>query len=278
MRRDLTLAVTALFVLTCSFFIATSAHASATKPYAPGWTHNGDGSYTTCKPHALIYSAPYRVYNNAWLETRQCASSTGQHDITVTSNAVADRSLVVAYPSIRYGAFYTDLDPTSGLPVPIRRAADAPYAHVSCLGRHIRGALQCDVDAWFHPTASTAAHGTFELVVVNRRGVGGGHVTRIDGTRYYWHTWMTCQHLASGKCDPNVRPWRIFYAVRVHRNWTSTVPVGAFAHFATRHHLLPSTAWLGDIAYGAELWSGGRGLKISMTIQVKLHGQSEARA
>jgi len=244
---------------------------AAPAAYSYGWRQLADGTYSTCNPRAVLYGAPYRARNNAWFETRQCATSSGPHQITITSNAVPHAGLVVAYESVQDGEFYQWRDRASLFPKPVDRMRRGPYAHVACTGRRIAGGWQCDIDAYFHPSrASSSRHASFELVVVNRRGAPGGQLASIGGVLYGWRSWMTCQRLASGACDPAVRPWRIFYAVRIHHRSRVTVPVGAFAHFAVRHGLLPASAWLGDVAYGAELWSGGKGLHISMTIR---HGR-----
>lgn len=230
-----------------------------------GWHKRGDTWYT-CNPGAVLYSAPTRIRNNAWLEHTQCATSTGQNQITVTTSAVASGGTVVYYPAIQSGEFFNWRDKISGFPIRLSRMAHGPYVTGRCLG-HAHGAFQCDVDAYFHPSLRAAnLHASFELVVVNRLGssCGNCHSVWVDHRHYRWTAWTTCQRMANGGCNINVGHWTLFYAVRVHRKWTTTTPIGAFAHIALRHGLLTTRSVLASFQYGAEIWSGGKNLNISM--------------
>src|ERR1700720_4422642 len=75
-------------------------------------------TWKTCRPGTKEYIGAYRGFDNAWRgpsSTRFCVKSTGRN-ITIDSNAQARGGNVVAYPSIRFGAFFTDRDPQSRMP------------------------------------------------------------------------------------------------------------------------------------------------------------------
>jgi hypothetical protein len=206
----------------------------------------------------------YRIYDNSWLNEKLCVSSTGMN-ITIASNAHPALGEVVAYPSIQFGPFYGIKDPLSGLPRPVRHFGRM-MLHVSSRG-HTTGFWLSDVDAWFHPGPSTAAHGTFELVIVTRSSgptPGNWPRVRIRGVWYRWNEWVTCQRDAHGQCTQLTWPLLIFR--RMHQSTVARVPFGSFVLRAVRWGFLPRSAWLGDVAFGTELWSGGRGLTDSMTV------------
>ena len=153
----------------------------------------------------------YRIYDNAWSgpsSRRFCVSSTGLN-ITIRSNAVAAGN-VVAYPSIRFGAFYTDGDPQSGMPLRVTRIGPMRLL-VSSRGS-ATGTWLTDADLWFRPRARWDRHGTFELVIANRwqgfgqpggvpvrmtpwsaffRGSGRGAPARIGHVLYRASEWIT---------------------------------------------------------------------------------------
>jgi len=241
-----------------------AATASSKLVVSPEWSQLKNHEYVTCTPHARIYNGAYRAINNAWLEPRECVGSFDGLELYLRSNATPG-STVVAYPNIRIGSFYADRDPQSGYPKPVSALGPGPFLHVGCSGK-TTGTWICDTDAYFHPARDTNAHGTFELVIANRRsGTAIGKLIWVRGVPYRWRSWITCQRLANDSCDPPVKPWRIFVITRVHQFANTTIPVGSIARRAVRLGLLPRTDWLGDVAYGVELWSGGKGLHISMT-------------
>jgi hypothetical protein len=266
---------TVLIVGLASFAVtapAVAAHADAIYTYG-GWTVK-NGLYVTCSPGAKIYDGRgsahpgYMVFNNAWLEKRQCVGSDG-YWIGVRSPVVGScASIVRAYPSVRYGAFGIDRDKISGFPRQIDRLGEGPYVHVSARG-DARGCWQADVDAWIHPTlASWSKHGTAELVVVyrkDRHSLCRGCVrVKIQDVTYLTRHWMTVQRNANGSTDRRVKPWLILYFRRLHGTESTVIPAGALLHYAVRHHWIPRTWWLGDVANGAEIWCGGAGLRMSM--------------
>jgi hypothetical protein len=248
--------------------IAVGIANAAPVPAGVRWT--GD---TTCTDGSIQYAGPYRIYDNAWLEPSQCV--TGQvlsrgAAITITSNATPGGT-VVAYPSIRYGAFYTDGDPQSGLPLPVTQLGRMTL-HVASTGR-AGGAWQSDADIYLHPTAASIPHhhATFELVISNRsawRQPGGrSAVVRVAGIRYRWVTpWTTCQRNASDQCDARIPDWQITVFFRLHEKAKALIYVPGFTWFLIRHGALPRRDVLASAAYGTELWSGGRGLTDSMYV------------
>lgn len=240
-------------------------------------------TWRTCKPGTKEYVGAYRIYDNAWTGPSHrhfCVSSTGLN-ISIRSGAVAAGN-VVAYPSIRFGAFFTDGDPQSGMPLPVRRIGHMTLA-VSSRGQ-AAGTWLTDADLWFRPRAVWTQHGTFELVIANRwQGFGqpgGGTVIMPDmsclppgcgGVRVV-HARAKVGHVAYRVTEWTTRDpvtgytWPILVFRQVHQSDTARVRVAAFVWWARCHGRLPSSWWLGDAAYGSELWSGGRGLTDAMTV------------
>jgi hypothetical protein len=223
--------------------------------------------------------------------------STGLN-ITIDSNAVPVGP-VVAYPSIRFGPFFTDRDPQSGGPWRVTRVGRITL-HVASTG-HAAGGWQSDADLWFTPKARWTKHGTYEVVIVNyskgRHG-RGAFLTRVRGIRYWYLPWITCQRIASATrtaiargvspllakqpvlasvtpqamatagCDPSVRPWTILLFWKVRQQHAAALHVGNFVwHALLMGYLrLPRGWWLGATAYGTELWSGGKHLTDAMRV------------
>ena len=232
----------------------------------------GYGGASVCTPGTIIFHGAYRVYDNAWLGRsahRFCVSSTGVN-ITIDSNAAPDGGIVVAYPSIRYGRFFGDLDKPSGFPLPVPNLSGRRVIlHVASTG-HASGEWQSDVDSWFIPNKNWTQHGTAELVIINRSSSGqhgsGGYIIRIHGIRYRVATWITCQHLPRQTCDPQVQPWRLIKLDRVNHAARDTIYLGRTIRKLLARRLLHRGQWLGDVAYGTELWSGGKGLTDSLQV------------
>lgn len=233
-----------------------------------GWHQTAANTYQTSTPGAIIYDNTngQRVYNNAFREKTQKVtayvnSRWGADGLTVDSPA-QPASNVVAYPSIRYGSFYTDRDVRSGLPLPVSRVGRLTL-HVGCSGTPNRGSVYlCDTDAWFHPSRNTNAHGTAEMVVINRasyKATAGAKVW-VGRQEYLERVWTTSDPITGFR-------WPILSFFRVHQTRKSTViPLAAFTRLVVRQHHLASNAWLGDFAYGPELWQGGKGLHIWMRV------------
>ncbi len=212
-------------------------------------------------PGAKQYVGAYRIFDNAFRgpsRKKFCVHSTGLN-ITTDSNAKAFTN-VVAYPSVRFGAFFTDGDPQSGLPVRVTRIGSMTLA-VASRG-HASGEWMSDADIWFRPCANWTSHGTFELVIVNRSarfGPPGGTRVWIKGRVYRVTEWIAHDPVTG-------QGWPILVFRQVRQSLMAKDKVGAFVYWALRHGHLPRSAWLGDVAYGSELWRGGRGLTDSMIV------------
>ncbi len=288
-----------LLCLLAGLAVAGPAHAAA--------------HWRTCKPGTKRIVGAYRVFDNAWRgpsATRFCVHSTGLN-ISIESNARPYGAEVVAYPSIRYGAFFTDRDPRSRLPVRVTRIGSLTLS-VASRG-HAAGLWLSDADMWFRPRADWNRHGTFELVIINRSAgfyPAAWPLARIRGLAYRWDEWTTCQRtgsavrsallrmnpaaravmlrrersapmtalhpvlrsttaaaIAAAGCDPAVRPWPILVFRQVKERLTARDRAGAFVWFARQHGFMHRSVWLGDVAYGSELWAQGRGLTDSMVIR-----------
>ena len=277
--------------LAVGFMTATSAQAATSTSHAATarvsavkspWTCTKPGRCRTCTSGANLYASAYRVFDNAWTgrsRNRFCVSSTGLN-ITIKSEAIPFGGNVVAYPSIRFGAFYTDRDPQSRLPEPV--VAIGPMTLNAASRGNAAGTWLTDADIWLRPRARWDRHGTFELVIANRWHLApaanaayrpiapdsalaavmqGGRRVRIEGVRYGWSEWVTT--------DPRTGlRWPILVFRQIRQWGRARIRVGAFVWFA-RHHgafHLPRSWWLGDVAYGTELWSGGKGLTESMRV------------
>ena len=269
--------------------------------------------WRTCAPGYKRDVGAYRVFDNAWRgpsADRFCVHSTGLN-ISIESNARPYGGDVVAYPSIRFGAFFNDRDRRSRLPVRLTRIGSMTL-YVGSHGRS-GGLWLSDADMWFRPRANWTQHGTFELVIANRSaGIGRVNwpVARIRGVAYWWSEWTTCQRTGAARrfavrqlgpaarvalarqelsapmtaghpvlrsatraaitaagCDPAVKPWHILVFRQVRERRTARDRARAFVWFARSHGFLRPSAWLGDVAYGSELWSRGRGLTDSMIVR-----------
>ncbi len=283
------IAIAALATATAALISAGSA------PAATG--HN----WQTCKPGAKEYLGAYRVFDNAWLGPSSkdfCVSSTGLN-VTIDSNAISDGGQVVAYPSARFGPFEADGDPRSGGPWRVTQIGSMTL-HVASRGK-MDGPMQSDADLWFRPRANWTLHGTYEMVLINRRTTSyprSALHARIRAAKYRYLAWTTCQPgstaerraladhagplavsrpvlhaitpqaMAAAGCVRSVRPWTILVFWRVHQKAAVALHVGNFVWHAL--HLtafaLPRKWWLGDAAYGTELWSRGKGVTTSMRV------------
>ena len=280
---------------------ATSHHTSAQATTVKGpWTCTKAGACRTCTPGSKLYIGAYRVFDNAWIGPSSedfCVRSTGLN-IAIDSNAVSDGP-VVAYPSIRFGPFFTDGDPQYGGPWRVTRIGRMTL-HVASTG-HAAGNWQSDADLWFRPKARWTKNGTYEVVIVNystTRAARGAFLTRVRGVRYWYLPWITCQRtssstrtalahgisplaasrpvlasdtpqaIAAAGCASSVRPWTILLFWKARQQHAVAFHVGNFVWHAIhmRYLRLPRDWWLGDAAYGTELWSGGKGLTDSMRV------------
>ena len=152
-------AVLVLLAVICAVLgagIGTAAAHAATKP-----------PWRTCKPGTKDYLGAYRVVDNAWSgpsSKRFCVTSTGLN-VTIGSQAIPHGSNVVAYPNVRFGAFFTDGDPQSGLPVRVTRIGQMTlHVKSNCKAS---GTYLTDADIWYRPRAVWTQHGTFEMVIAN---------------------------------------------------------------------------------------------------------------
>ena len=287
-RRALAVAVLIVAVLGAGIGVA-AAHAAV----KPAWR--------TCKPGHHLNRGPYVIVDNAWTGPSKhhfCVSSDALN-ITIRSDAAASGSNVVAYPNIRTGAFWTDLGWHTGFPVRVTRIGHMTL-HVASHG-NASGTWLTDADIWFRPRADWTRHGTFELVIANRwQGfgpAGGSTVRMLAGV-------VQADELASGRSRASIAAapamfwrgpigfglpvqvhhvlyrasewitrdpvtgytWPILVFRQVRQAGTARIRVSAFVWWARKHGRLPSGWWLGDVAYGTELWSGGKGLTDSMHV------------
>ena len=230
--------------------------------------------WRSCQPGAKDYLGAYRVVDNAWAgpsSKKFCVSSTGLN-ISIGSSAIPHGTNVVAYPNVRFGPFWTDGDPQSGLPE--RVTAIGPLTLNAASRGHAGGTWLTDADIWFRPRANWIRHGTFELVIANRSHTGttpvapalaelaaSGNTVRIGRTWYGWAEWMTSDPVTGLR-------WPILVFRQLRQSQRAVIRVSKFVWFARHHGFfhLPSHWWLASVAYGSELWSGGRGLTDSMHV------------
>jgi hypothetical protein len=264
-------AIAAVFLAAITIGCTATVTAVPAIAVTPAWSRCGP-VWCTRQAGAMLLAGPYRISDNAWVGNRRlAASSNGVDSISIRSQARPGGANVVAYPSVIYGGLWGYTDPQAGGPWRVRHLGTMTL-NVRAAG-HASGVWLTDVDAWFHPDAASVAHahGTFELVISNRSSSPetGGDVVRIHGHRFTWAEWITCQRNAAGACTAETWPILVMHEMRpsVTAHWR----LGAFVWFA-RHHGLPGRDWLGDVGYGTELVSGGRGLTDTLTVTYPRQG------
>lgn len=266
-------AVCAVVLLFCASIIVSgcmSAQAAATQSAAPAARAVRPAAARTCVPRKIDYAdAPYRVDNDIFtgMHGLSCLTIRGS-SFTIDRNYAPQRGIVVAYPRIDFGPWYTSADPTSGLPVRVT-GMSRMVAHVASAGRS-GGRWQSDIDAWFYPSANTNRHGTFEMVIVNRstpayHPAAPAWIRQRVGHAWWWFhwPWTTCLRNSSGGCTATT--WPILVITRASSAPAAAIRLSTFVYHARRLGFMHAM-WLGNFAYGTECWSGCKGLTDSLTI------------
>jgi hypothetical protein len=247
-QRTVTLVISALAAVVVLVPITGPAHVSA----AAGWL--------TCKPQATLRSGIYRVDNDLFsgVHDRSCVGSTDGHDITLFSSYRPWARGVVAYPSVRVGDYYASRDRSAIFPVQVRRPGRI-ILHLRSAGT-AGGTWLTDSDWWFYNNNLVRGHGVAELVLANR---WAGYHPWCQRHLRIGRRWI-CAH--EYKTGPHGHRWPLIgLFVDRRRHWLR-VNVGHVLHRMRRLGWLKGREWLGSVAYGTEVWSGGRGLTDSMTI------------
>lgn len=223
-----------------------------------------DPGWHSCTPRSAHLVGPYRVYDDAFGERRECIRSTGANFLVETSSAPGPGG-VVAYPAIQYGSAYDYTTKGSGLPKPVSRMYH-PLLSDTVTGS-ARGPWIADYDSWFFPSRNTDRHGTAEMIIVERypAGLARGSLVRIAGKDYWLRSAYTCTDGADGECTS--APWPLIRFFAVHQaSRAAGLPFRAFVQLAIRRGYLPRSDWWGSTDFGDEIWRGGRGLRNSLNV------------
>jgi hypothetical protein len=230
--------------------------------------------WQTCRPRAILGdpNAPgYRIDNDVFdgYTGPYCLEGTSDRGFRVLDNGVPD-GVVVAYPKVYVGQNYSSLDPQSGLPVRVTHRGGL-WLNVGSWG-HAAGVWQSDVDAWLWNTRDTAGHGAYEIVIVTRKpgDQDKGCTVRLQGRCWYFGPWVTHQtYLMNGREVSGSWPL-IYYEVDGADVHCIRIDLGLFIDHAITAGWLPRSAWLGQIGFGTEVWSGGAGLHDAMSVLTHL--------
>jgi hypothetical protein len=213
----------------------------------------------TCVPRMIGYRGQYRIENDlfAGKAGRLCIRSTGDN-LTVETSVPWQPGGVVAAPSIRVGGWYGSADTQSPFPLAVRhmqRLVD----HVTVAG-HARGQYLIDTDTYWYPTvAALAGPPGAEIVIANMTSAGSGQARLRVGHRTWWADhWITCPGVIP--CHPLI----VLHSARPVRSLAEVLP--AFVWRLRQLGWLPSYGWIGNTCLQAELWSGGRGLRLGLTV------------
>jgi hypothetical protein len=146
-----------------------------------------------------------------------------------------------------------------------------------------RGIWNAAYDIWlgkkaFNRDGSSTRSGA-ELMVWPNYSVSyaGNPIVKIDGRRWYFMHWRTCDHVRDKRhkggvpaADATCFNYISFRAV--HRTWrVNNLDLNAFIRWPIRHHrLIRPTWWVEGVGTGFELWRGGVGLG-TVKFTVSLH-------
>jgi hypothetical protein len=213
-----------------------------------------------CAPHQhLIVDHRYFVRNEVFGSPGQCLINHNRwanFQVTV-SKASTGGPESLAYPDIYYGCLRGLCSPGTTLPARVY-ALKSPEASWYTRDR-ASGRWNTAFDVWFSRKPQTAGqhNGTEMMIWLNESDFriptyDHGRYVRIEGARWYFDHWRTCQQ---GTCWNYVRFWRVPSTWHVRHLW-----LNPFIKTAERAHLINRSWWLEAIAAGYELWRGGQGL------------------
>jgi hypothetical protein len=227
-----------------------------------GWANASTtpSRWHTCVPQRTHYYGLWRVDNDLFTGSRgpSCITSTNGKNLKINTNYRPSwDGKVVAYPDIRFGKFYGSRDVYAQNYLPQRvRDTDGLKVHVTALG-NAPGDWQADADVWFYNSNHIAGHGAAELVIVTRgsNNFRSSNIVTIGGQRFYESHWIT---------SDNGKHWPLIYLRLVHpSNHTRLIMSQVMSKV---HNLVGNGRWIGSIAYGAECWSGCKGLYLGMSV------------
>lgn len=232
--------------------------------------------WETCRPRAIFYPGGndpqgYRLDDDifAGYTGRYCIAGTSDYGFRILDNVPGDSKVVIAYPKVFIGQDYDSTDPQAGLPLKVTQLGKLTL-HVGSWGQS-PGLWQSDSDDWFWPASNTSGHGAWELVIITRLSGGRKHDTfpctvRLSGRCWYYSPWVTHQTYLMGNREVTGSWPLIFFEASRPDLHKVRLPLGLFTAWAIKTGWLPRTAWLGQIGYGTEVWTGGRGLHLSMQV------------
>jgi hypothetical protein len=228
--------------------------------------------WRTCRPRALLADTTppgYRLDNDVFdgYQGQYCLTGRTDRSFQIMDNARPDGGKVVAYPKVYVGQNYNAADPWSFLP--LKATSLGPLSLRVESSGHAPGQWTSDVDSWLWNTSSTTGHGAYEIVIITRQSGQPrriGHLIRIGGRDWWYDPWITTQtYLMNGRWI--TRSWPlIWFEAAANTSRTVTVDLPGFVRHAITTGWLPKRAWLGQIGYGSEIWSGGKNLRDAMSV------------
>jgi hypothetical protein len=248
------------------------------------------GPTTLCNNQTgMVYDSHHRAYILRTPHWRGkagslCVHSSGHAQFSVIKVPVTDNH-VNSFPDMITGCRQWVCTPRSKMPIKVRRLHTLRSTWW-IRGRGTRGIWNAAYDIWlgkrpFNPDGTSTRSGAELMIWPNySESYAGNQIVRIDGRRWYFMHWRTCDHVRDGHhhggvpaADATCFNYISFRAV--HRVWrVNHIDLRAFMRWAIRHgHRIRPTWWVEDIATGFELWRGGVGLgttKFSVTVRKTL--------
>jgi hypothetical protein len=216
-----------------------------------------------CTSRGEIVQGAYRLYNDNFAVPgdRMCIRDDGTGELTVRTDEAAYEGRVVAYPAVQYGVWPGYRDSESGMPMSAAKAGKM-MLHVKSTGK-ARGLWQSDIDLWMWPSAWDVLHGvsaSLEIVIINRASDHTAVTSRAEifHRSYLKSSWMTCDRGSNGACSGS--SWRLAYFRLVDQDSSVRYYLAAFLTYCRKMNWLPSTWVVGEVSYGTEIWSYGKGI------------------
>jgi hypothetical protein len=218
--------------------------------------------WQTCVPQATLAVGIYRIDNDVFdgVKDPSCIRASDGHALTILDNYKSRGASVVAYPSIRIGNFYRSRDNVPGLPSSEYRPRDI-VLHLYSRGDAPGGWL-ADSDMWFYNSNVIRGHGTEELVIITRYSILTPCRRQLDID----HVWYCANIHRTGSPGHS---WPLMVLRLDHPRYHLRINIAPLIRrLRWLHWLRRPGKWLGSIAYGAECWSGCKGLYLSMAVHV----------
>jgi Glycosyl hydrolase family 12 len=210
-----------------------------------------------------------------------CVHTSGHAQFRITKVPVTDNR-VDSFPDIVTGCNQWVCTPHTKMPLQVRRIHTLRSTWW-IRGAGARGVWNAAYDIWlgkkpFNADGSSTRSGAELMVWPNySESYAGNPIVKIDGRRWYFMHWRTCDHVRDRRhhggvpaADATCFNYISFRAV--HRTWrVNHLDLKAFIRWPIHHrHLIRPTWWVEGVGTGFELWRGGLGLGTA-NFRVALH-------